>query len=219
MSQAEFGRQFGVSGYSIQQIENGRLPLPLALAAKISISYGLDKKQLLNGEDPEHPRLQSHKEEFRKEHYERLSVVNLEEMDERLKMLCFILKLLGDAASKKQRFRNIAAELAETLKAKAQDFGLEDEMLSLLAIYSHYPDHSEVARQLYEMLFGSAYVHVDEIEANRDKLRLESITPSKSPQSSVADKSPKKPLPRRPRPGRDNGAKKRSDSRHGRVAG
>jgi transcriptional regulator with XRE-family HTH domain len=219
MSQAEFGRQFGVSGFSIQQIENGRLPLPPALAAKISLSYGLDKKQLLNGKDPEHPRLQSSKIEFQKEHYERLSRVNLDEVDERLDMLCFIVKLLGDAANEKQRFRNIAAELAETLKAKAQQFGLEDEMLSLLATYGSHPNQREFVRQLYDALFGAGYVKVAKLEATRNKLRRGSIRPSRSPQSSRSDKSPKKPLPRHPRPGRDSGAKKRSGSRRGRVAG
>jgi transcriptional regulator with XRE-family HTH domain len=219
MSQAEFGRQFGVSGYTIQQIENGRLPLPPALAANISLSYGLDKKQLLNGEDPEHPRLQSSKIEFRKEHYERLSRVRLDEVKDRLDMLCLIVKLLGDAANEKQRFRNIAAELAETLKAKAQQFGLEDEMLSLLAAYGFYPRHPDHTRQLYDMLFGSAYVPVAKIEAGRNKLRRKSIMPSRSPQSSAADKSPKKPVPHRPRLGRDNAGRKRSGSRHAQVAG
>src|SRR6516225_354535 len=173
MSQAEFGRQFGVSGYSIQQIENGRLPLSPALAAKISLSYSLDKRQLLSGEDPDRPRLQSSKIEFKKEHYERLSVVSPEDVDVRIAMLCLIVKLLGDAANEKKRFRNIAAELAETLKAKAQEFGLEDEMISLLAAYGSYPNQPEFTRQLYDMLFSAAYVPVGKIEEKRNKLRKE----------------------------------------------
>jgi hypothetical protein len=219
MSQTAFGRQFAVSGFTVQQIENHRLPFPPALAAKISLIYSLDKNQLISGEDPERPRLQSSKIEFTKEHYERLSRVNLDEVDERLEMLCFIVKLLGDAANEKQRFRNIAAELAETLKAKAQQFGLEDEMLSLLATYGSYPNQPEFTRELYDTLFSSAYVPIAKLEAKRNKLRRESITPSRSPRSSAADKSANKPLLRHPRPGRDSGAKKRSDSRHGPVAG
>jgi transcriptional regulator with XRE-family HTH domain len=219
MSQAEFGRQFGVSGYSIQQIENGRLALPPALAAKISLSYGLDKKQLLSGENPERPRLQSHDIEFRKEHYERLSAVSPEDVDERLAMLCFIVKLLGDAANEKQRFRNIAAELAETLKVKAQQFGLEDEMLSLLAAYGTYPDQPEFVRELYDTLFGAGYVLVAKLEANRNKLRQEPKPEPVESQSSVRDKSPRKTAPRVPQRDRDSGAEKSSSSRRARAAG
>jgi transcriptional regulator with XRE-family HTH domain len=171
MSQAEFGRQFGVSGVTIQEIENGKLALPPALASRISLCYGLNKEQLLNGTDPEHPRLQYGNVEFQKEHYERLSQVNLDEVDERLAMLCFVMKLMGDAANEKRRFRNIAAELAEMLKTKAQQFGLEEEMLSLLTVYGDYPRQPEFVRQLYTMLLGSAIVPTAKLEAGRDELR------------------------------------------------
>src|SRR5262249_6471980 len=153
-------------------------------------------KQLLSGEDPERSWLQGRKEEFRKEHYERLSVVNLEEMDDQLKTLCFIVKLLRDAASKKQRFRNIVAELAETLKAKAQNLGLEDEMRSLLAVYGSYPGQPEFVRRLYEGLFVPGYVPVDKLEEKRNKLRQEPKPEPVEPQSSAKDKSPKKAAPR-----------------------
>jgi hypothetical protein len=193
MSQAEFGRQFGVSGSTILEIENGRLAFPQTLATKISLCYGLDKEQLLNSKDPDHPKLQHLGIEFQKEHYERLSRVNPDEVDERLEMLCFLVKLLGDAAAKKGRFRNVAAELAEVLKAKGQQFGLEDEMLTLLADYGAYPGHPEATRTIYDMLLGAGYVKVNTYAANRDELRKGSKPERVEPQSSPRGKPQKKP--------------------------
>jgi hypothetical protein len=219
MSQTEFGRQFGVTGFTIRQIENKRLALSPDLATQISFIYGVDMKQLLSGEDPDRPRLQSSSIEFRKEHYERLSDIDLDTMDARLEMLGFLMKLTGDAARKKKRFPTVAARLAVVLKAEVQRFGLEDEMIALLADYEGHPGHLKGAGVFYEMLFGSAYVPVDKFEDGRNARRRESVTLPRSPQSSAADKSPKSPLPELPQPGPGSGARKPSSSRRGRAPG
>ena len=197
LSQAQFGKQFDVSGYTIFEIENGRLTFPVALAAKIALCYGLDKGQLVSGLDPEHPRLQHSTIEFQKEHYDRLSRVNADEIDERLAMLCFVMCLMCDAAGKKLRFRNAAAELAEALKAKARQLGLEDEMLALLGRYGAYKGYPEATRAVYDMLFGSGLVKVDTFIANRAKVRArerEELKPEPGElQSSATDTAPNKP--------------------------
>ena len=152
MSQEEFGRQFGITKHTIRQIENRNLALPVTLATRIALTYSLDKQQLIEGTDPEHPRLAGTGVEFTPENYERLSAVSPEEMDARITILRFLVVCIMSAADVKHRFRSVVAEILEMLKSKVQQLSLEDEVIRQLSAYGVYSGQPELTRRAYEML-------------------------------------------------------------------
>jgi transcriptional regulator with XRE-family HTH domain len=123
LTQKQFGASVGTSAITIQQIENGLAQMSPGLARRISIIYGLDPKQLMSGEDPEHPRLVFSKQLFTKEYAEGPHrTVNPEERREMRTRLLFVLDLLFDAADDLGRYHAFLYSVHEELEQRAIEF-------------------------------------------------------------------------------------------------
>jgi DNA-binding XRE family transcriptional regulator len=155
LSQAEFGKAVGVSGYSIQQIENGRLAISYPLARKISRIYRLDPEQVFRGEDPDHPRLLNGAA-FTKEGSEELRKIPAQRVDDWIKGLGSVVKILGESANEEASFLPFVIDLAITLKVKMLEFRLEDKALSLRTLYGKDPNNSDLCESIDSLLFSSS---------------------------------------------------------------
>ena len=200
LTQTEFAASVGISAVSIQQIENGVAKMSPGLARRISLIYNLDPKQLMSGDDPEHPRLVfgdkarfGDKVLFTKEYAERLHrTIDPEERRMRRETLLFTLDLLFDAAEDKGRFQAFLYDLTDGLKKRAEEFDLTEPAIQKLAEYGAYPGHPEVTRSIFDMLFSAGYIEVKSFVETREKLRNEPKPEPAKPQSSAKDTTPRK---------------------------
>jgi DNA-binding XRE family transcriptional regulator len=184
LNQAEFGKAVGVSGHSIQGIENGRLAISYPLARKISLIYRLDPQQIFNGEDPDHPRLLNGRA-FTKESFEEFRKKPAQRVDDWVKGLGSVVKILGEAANEEGKFLPLAIDLAMTLKGKMLEFGLEDRTRSIRAIYGKDPKNADPCEVIDSLLFSSPVLF-------NPPITREKVVRQKSRQLSKTDKSAKK---------------------------
>lgn len=154
LNQAEFGKAVGVSGHSIQGIENGRLDISHLLARKISMIYKLDPEQIYSGEDPDHPRFVNGMP-VTKEGFEKLRKRPAQRVDDWIRGLGSVVKILGEAANEEGMFLPLVFDLKITLKNKMQEFGLEDATRSIRAAYGKDPKNSDACEVIDSLLFGS----------------------------------------------------------------
>jgi transcriptional regulator with XRE-family HTH domain len=194
LTQTEFAASVGTSAVNIQQIENGVARMSPGLARRISLIYNLDPVQLMNGDDPEHPRLVfGNGALFTKEYAERLTrTVDPEERRMRRETLLFILDLLFDTAQDKGRYHAFLYDLMDGLKKRAEEFNLTEPAIQKLAEYGAYPGHPEITRSIFDMLFSAGFIEVKSFVETREKLRNEPKPEPAKPQSSAKDTTPRK---------------------------
>jgi transcriptional regulator with XRE-family HTH domain len=195
-SQTEFAASVGTSAVNIQQIENGVTKMSPGLARRISLIYNLDPKQLMSGDDPDHPRLVfGHKAPlFTKEYAERLHrTVDPEERRLRRETLLFTLDLLFDAAEDKGRYQAFLYDLTDGLKKRAEEFNLIEPAIQKLGEYGAYPGHPEATQMIWDMLFSAGFIEVKSFVETREKLRNEPKPEPAEPQSSAKGTIPNKP--------------------------
>jgi DNA-binding XRE family transcriptional regulator len=151
MSQDEFGRAVRVSGRTIQQIENGLLKMSPALAEEIEDVFGLDREQLIAGDDPLKPRfakplLAEEFELFSREGYETYSrgpeKIARKDIDSALELFGAVLELGADAANDIHRARSFVLGLKNRIETYFQEFGIDEPARKILEAYkiSFFPD-------------------------------------------------------------------------------
>jgi transcriptional regulator with XRE-family HTH domain len=229
LTQTQFAASVGTSAINLQQIENGIARMSPGLARRISVVYNLDPEQLLNGNDPDHPRLVLSHLPFTKESFERLNRVSPDEIKHRRRTLSFIQDLLFDAAHDKGRYNAFMFDVLDMLKKRATEFDLVEHAIHKLSTYGAYPEHPELTRQIFDMLFSAAPPEVVSFVEIRNKqrkepmpalLRRSNFKPEPAePQSSRSGKSPRTIALRPPRPDRGSAARKPSKTRRGRAPG
>ena len=152
MSQPEFGKAVGVSGKTIQQIENGLLKISPGLAQKISQIFLLDPDQLVKGCDPEHPRfigrgipfprVEIHF--FTREGYELRKKaardLHRAEVDKDLANLNFALEVFVDAANHSKCYGPFLTAYMKMLTSLGREFGLLERTNRILTDYTARPD-------------------------------------------------------------------------------
>lgn len=177
MSQSEFGEAVGVSGKTIQQIENGLLKISPGLAQKISLDFGLDPDQLITGDDPERPRMVSQELPFTTEirfftragyelHRKPHRDIPRRELDRHVLNFTFGLEVLLDAANHSGRYGPFAFTLMKKLTAFAEESGLLNAIERILTDYGAPPGmHYDLTTNLF------AGPQITGMLENRDRMR------------------------------------------------
>jgi transcriptional regulator with XRE-family HTH domain len=174
LSQPEFGAKVGVSGVTIQQIENHVMKMSLGLAQKISIAYGLDPDQLMTGARPMHPMFSKFVGEegvpFTREGYEALrkgSPRDLERrnIDSHVSNFTFALQALLDAANHGRMLGPFSNALTRQLSTLVDEFGLRGRLEELFKHYGADPDR----RDFNTILFRGP--QIEGLVENRDRMR------------------------------------------------
>ena len=177
-SQNEFGRAVGVSGRTIQQIENGLLKISPGLAQKISQEFGLDPAQLIKGDHPENPKfagrdipLGAYTHFFNRQEYETRKKadrdVDRAKVDEHIAKFSFALEVMLDCANHAKCYGPFIAALMKRLMLLAQEFGLLEPISQILSDYTARADRFKP--QLTVDLFAGS--QIPGMLKNRDALR------------------------------------------------
>jgi transcriptional regulator with XRE-family HTH domain len=143
LSQPAFGAQVGVSGITIQQVENQVMQMSRSLAQKISITYGLDPDQLMAGREAQKPRF-TDGTVFSRQEYERRKagprdVDDRKTVDEHVSNFTFALEALLDAANETRRYGPFQNALQKRLRDLAQEFELHGALEKIFKDYGAHP--------------------------------------------------------------------------------
>jgi transcriptional regulator with XRE-family HTH domain len=168
LSQPRFGAQVGVSGVTIQQIENHVMKISDSLAQKIAIVWGLSSEQLMTGNDPKRPRF-SDGTLFTREDYESRKAgprdIDRKFVDIHVKNFTFALEALLDAANEARRYGPFNTALTKRLRTLVEEFGLGGPLEEIFKDYAADPRPAYFNTTLFR---GS---QIPGLLENRDKMR------------------------------------------------
>jgi transcriptional regulator with XRE-family HTH domain len=143
LSQPQFGAQVGVSGVTIQQIENRVMEMSRGLAQKISITYGLDPDQLMAGRDAQNPQFTDgtifNRQEYESRKKGPRDVDDRKTVDSHVANFGFAMELLLDAANETRRYGPFRNALQKRLSDLIQEFELRGAVEKILKDYGADP--------------------------------------------------------------------------------
>jgi DNA-binding XRE family transcriptional regulator len=168
LSQPQFGAQVGVSGITIQQIENHVMKMSPGLAQKIAITFGLDSDQLLAAVEPKRPRFFDG-DTFTREGYEarKMGPRDFERkyVDPHVSNFTFTLEALLDAANETRHYGPFSTALTKRLSVLVEEFGLRGPLEEIFKAYGADP----ARRDFDTTLFRGP--QIEGLLENRDKMR------------------------------------------------